>query len=162
MLFALHGFAQAGLARGQLEVTAHNDAAVRLYRRLGFRRTKTLYKAIPSAFPSVAGRVPGPQERALLDELAARSEAAYRAVVGSPGFVGFFRSFTPVDELGFLEIGSRPERRPEDTDYLDSLRAIPWVFAWTQNRTIFPAWYGSGTASPSTRVTGGSGRPQRA
>jgi ribosomal protein S18 acetylase RimI-like enzyme len=45
LLLALHGFAQAGLGRGQLEVTAHNDAAVRLYRRLGFRRCKTLYKA---------------------------------------------------------------------------------------------------------------------
>ena len=58
----------------------------------------------------------------------------------------FFRAFTPVDELALLEIGSRPARRPESADFLGSLRAIPWVFAWTQNRTILPAWFGSGTA----------------
>jgi ribosomal protein S18 acetylase RimI-like enzyme len=51
LLLALRGFSQAGLTRGQLEVTASNDSAVRLYRRLGFRRTKTLYKAVPTACP---------------------------------------------------------------------------------------------------------------
>ncbi len=51
-----------------------------------------------------------------------------------------------MDELGLLEIGSRPERRPEGGDYLASLRAIPWVFAWTQNRTLLPAWFGCGAA----------------
>ena len=61
-------------------------------------------------------------------------------------FVPFFRAFTPVDELALLEIGSRPARRPEDEDYLASLRAIPWVFAWTQNRVLLPAWFGCGTA----------------
>jgi phosphoenolpyruvate carboxylase len=57
----------------------------------------------------------------------------------------FFRAFTPVDELALLEIGSRPARRPESAaDFLPSLRAIPWVFAWTQNRTLLPAWFGCG------------------
>jgi phosphoenolpyruvate carboxylase len=51
-----------------------------------------------------------------------------------------------VDELGLLAIGSRPARRPEGHDYLGTLRAIPWVFAWTQNRTLLPAWYGCGSA----------------
>ena len=67
-----------------------------------------------SAFPEFAGRTPGADERLLLDELAARSEASYRALVwDSPGFVDFFRAFTPVDELALLEIGSRPARRPD-------------------------------------------------
>ena len=61
----------------------------------------------------------------------------------------FFRQFTPVDELALLEIGSRPARRPDDADYLRSLRAIPWVFAWTQNRCLLPAWYGSAPRSHS-------------
>ncbi len=55
LLFALHGFGRAGLGRGLLEVTAQNDGAIRLYRRLGFRRSKTLYKAVPdnrAAFPA--------------------------------------------------------------------------------------------------------------
>jgi phosphoenolpyruvate carboxylase len=60
--------------------------------------------------------------------------------------VPFFRAFTPVDELALLNIGSRPARRPEGDDDLGSLRAIPWVFAWTQNRCLLPSWYGCGAA----------------
>ena len=75
------------------------------------------------------------------------AERAYRSLVfETPGFVDFFRTFTPVDELALLEIGSRPSRRTDGPDYLGSLRAIPWVFAWTQNRTLLPAWYGCGSA----------------
>ncbi|HET8529081.1 MAG TPA: phosphoenolpyruvate carboxylase, partial [Gaiellaceae bacterium] len=84
-----------------------------------------------------------------LRELAERSRETYRALVDDPGFVPFFRAFTPVDELGLLNIGSRPARRADDTDYLASLRAIPWVFSWTQNRCVLPAWYGCGTAFAS-------------
>ena len=58
----------------------------------------------------------------------------------------FFRVFTPVEELGLLQIASRPTRRPGGDDYLASLRAIPWVFSWTQTRVLLPAWYGCGTA----------------
>ena len=84
--------------------------------------------------------------------LGARAEARYRALVWrDAGFVEFFRAFTPVDELALLEIGSRPARRPDGGDYLGSLRAIPWVFAWTQNRTLLPAWYGCGTAFAARR-----------
>jgi phosphoenolpyruvate carboxylase len=109
---------------------------------------------ILSAFPELTGRPPATEERLLLDTLAASAEAAYRSLVWStPGFVEFFRAFTPVDELALLEIGSRPERRPESDDYLASLRAIPWVFAWTQNRTLLPAWYGCGTAFAAAAPT---------
>lgn len=100
-----------------------------------------------AAFPEVSSRPPMADERALLDELAARAEERYRSLVQrEPCFVEFFRAFTPVDELALLEIGSRPVRRPDGEDYLGSLRAIPWVFAWTQNRTLLPAWFGCGTA----------------
>jgi len=105
-----------------------------------------------SAFPELSGRTPAAPERRLLDELGGRAEEAYRSLVwASPGFVEFFRAFTPVDELVLLEIGSRPARRPDGADYLGSLRAIPWVFAWTQNRTLLPAWYGCGTAFANAR-----------
>jgi phosphoenolpyruvate carboxylase len=100
-----------------------------------------------SAFPEIVGGVPGVQERVLLDRLAGLSLAKYRSLVwGHGGFVDFFRAFTPVDELELLALGSRPARRPEGADYLGSLRAIPWIFGWTQNRTLLPAWYGCGTA----------------
>ncbi|HZC30745.1 MAG TPA: phosphoenolpyruvate carboxylase, partial [Gaiellaceae bacterium] len=91
-------------------------------------------------------------DTSLVEALAERSRDAYRALVDDARFVQFFRAFTPVDELTLLQIGSRPSRRPEGADYLASLRAIPWVFAWTQNRCLLPAWYGCGTAFASADV----------
>ena len=77
-------------------------------------------------------------DTALIAALAERSRAAYRGLVDDERLVGFFRAFTPVDELALLNIGSRPSRRPEGAEFLASLRAIPWVFAWTQNRCLLP------------------------
>jgi len=85
-------------------------------------------------------------DTAAMEPLAERARTAYRDLVADPGFVEFFRAFTPVDELALLNIGSRPSRRPSGAEYMESLRAIPWVFAWTQNRCLLPAWYGCGTA----------------
>jgi phosphoenolpyruvate carboxylase len=101
-----------------------------------------------TAFADLAPEPP-PEGRALMDELSTAAHRAYRSLVWEePAFPRFFRSFTPVDELALLEIGSRPLTRPEDagSDELTALRAIPWVFAWTQNRCLVPAWYGAGTA----------------
>lgn len=99
-----------------------------------------------SAFPAVAGAQAPDGARETMAALSEGASPAYRALVEDPGFVPFFRSFTPVDELALLAIGSRPARRPQGAEYLRSLRAIPWVFAWTQNRCLLPAWYGCGTA----------------
>jgi phosphoenolpyruvate carboxylase len=100
-----------------------------------------------SAFPAAVGGEPTSEARELADRLSGSAHAAYRRLVWQDDeFVPFFRAFTPIDELALLAIGSRPARRPEGEDYLGSLRAIPWVFSWTQNRTLLPAWYGSGTA----------------
>ena len=78
--------------------------------------------------------------------MAEASEAAYRALIGRPGFVGFFLRATPMDEIGSLALGSRPARRPAGPDAgdLTELRAIPWVFAWGQSRINLPGWYGLG------------------
>jgi phosphoenolpyruvate carboxylase len=103
--------------------------------------------ALLAAFPGVIAAGAPDAARATMEELSATAHAAYRALVWEDaGFVPFFRAFTPVDELALLRIGSRPERRPAGEDYLRSLRAIPWVFAWTQNRCLLPAWYGCGAA----------------
>jgi phosphoenolpyruvate carboxylase len=100
-----------------------------------------------AAFPETVGVMPPEGARETLEALSGRAFAAYRGLVWEDErFVPFFRQFTPIDELALLEIGSRPARRPESEAYLGSLRAIPWVFAWTQNRTILPAWFGCGTA----------------
>jgi phosphoenolpyruvate carboxylase len=100
-----------------------------------------------SAFPDAAQGDPPPGARETLAGLSARAYAVYRALVwADEGFPLFFSEFTPIEELSLLEIGSRPVRRPGGATDLGSLRAIPWVFAWTQNRCLLPAWYGCGSA----------------
>jgi phosphoenolpyruvate carboxylase len=90
---------------------------------------------------------PGPDQRALMDRLAALAAGAYRRVVQSdPAFIRYFETATPVRELGRLNIGSRPARRQAGLDGLSNLRAIPWIFAWTQTRLHLPAWLGAGEA----------------
>ena len=88
---------------------------------------------------------PEPAWRAMAEQLAACSKDAFRATVAQPDFVPYFRAATPEPELGGLKIGSRPARRKSGGG-LDSLRAIPWVFAWTQARLMLPAWLGVGEA----------------
>ncbi len=82
----------------------------------------------------------------ILEELATVSRRAYRSLVYEhPGFLEFFHEVTPIEEISQLQISSRPARRGGKKD-LSSLRAIPWVFSWTQSRFLLPAWYGVGTA----------------
>ncbi|MBP6683184.1 MAG: phosphoenolpyruvate carboxylase, partial [Halioglobus sp.] len=89
---------------------------------------------------------PRAQWRELMSTLARDSCEAYRAVVREePDFVAYFRHATPEQELGKLPLGSRPARRAGPGG-IESLRAIPWIFAWSQNRLILPAWLGAGAA----------------
>ena len=79
------------------------------------------------------------------EALSKRAFAAYRALVTSPGFVEYFRAATPIREIADLNIGSRPASR-KATERIEDLRAIPWVFSWTQCRLMLPGWYGFGAA----------------
>ncbi len=89
---------------------------------------------------------PKPEWRALMDRLAERAKDAFRGVVrGDERFVPYFRAVTPEPELGGLNIGSRPARRRKGGG-VESLRAIPWVFAWMQTRLLLPGWLGIGEA----------------
>jgi phosphoenolpyruvate carboxylase len=82
----------------------------------------------------------------LLAEMAEDSAAVYRSIVhDDPDFVAFFEAVTPVHEIGRLRLGSRPAKRTE-AGGIEDLRAIPWVFSWTQARIVLPAWLGLGTA----------------
>jgi phosphoenolpyruvate carboxylase len=87
---------------------------------------------------------------AVLEAMAADARQAYRALVyGDPGFAGFFTRMTPIREISGLQLGSRPTRRGQTADgplAIEDLRAIPWVFAWSQSRVELPGWYGLGTA----------------
>jgi phosphoenolpyruvate carboxylase len=94
---------------------------------------------LPSAGPSA-------QWRSLMGDLAEHSRTVYRgSVYERPEFVEYFRAATPEPELAHLNIGSRPARRGSGSG-VESLRAIPWVFAWTQTRLMLPAWLGVGAA----------------
>ena len=95
--------------------------------------------------------------RPILDELAETSRDAYRSLVDRPGFVSFFRAATPIDEIATLRLGSRPASRGRvaprgersaagATGSIADLRAIPWVFAWSQARIELPGWFGFGAA----------------
>ncbi|KQY56182.1 phosphoenolpyruvate carboxylase [Aeromicrobium sp. Root495] len=82
---------------------------------------------------------------ATMDLVAQQGQTTYRALVRDDALVPFFVAATPVDELGKMNIGSRPAKRPGGAGGLDDLRAIPWVFGWTQSRIILPGWYGVGS-----------------
>jgi phosphoenolpyruvate carboxylase len=97
---------------------------------------------------------------ATMTELTAISRAAYRALVELPGFAPFFRAATPINLIAGLGLGSRPASRPGATrlapdDGIAELRAIPWVFAWSQARVNLPGWYGLGTALEAVTDRGG-------
>ena len=89
---------------------------------------------------------PKPSWRKLMDQMAERSCDIYRDYVcKQDDFVTYFRQATPEQELSSLPLGSRPSKRKSDGG-IESLRAIPWIFAWTQNRLVVPSWLGSGQA----------------
>ena len=90
------------------------------------------------------GDPPHPLEN-IWDQVAQQSYQAYRALVETEGFVSFFRAATPIDAVERAQIGSRPARRT-GAGSLDDLRAIPWVFSWSQARFHLPGWYGVGSA----------------
>ncbi|WP_421861771.1 phosphoenolpyruvate carboxylase [Motiliproteus sp.] len=89
---------------------------------------------------------PKPEWCELMDQLAQRAHQEYVSLVrNNPQFVPYFRQLTPEQELAKLPLGSRPAKRKQDGG-VESLRAIPWIFAWTQTRLLLPAWLGSGRA----------------
>jgi phosphoenolpyruvate carboxylase len=137
-----------GSVAGVLRITEQGEVIHRKYgiRALALRNLEQTVSAVLRA--SLRPRTEEPREaewRARMSELATRSREHYRAFVDREGFVDYFRAATPIDVIERMTLGSRPSRRRSMRGVQD-LRAIPWVFAWTQCRSILPGWYGLGTA----------------
>jgi phosphoenolpyruvate carboxylase len=91
---------------------------------------------------------PNPEFDEAMEALAGMSLAAYRRLAEHPGLLAYYQAASPLEEITLLRLGSRPARR-SGARSLEDLRAIPWVFAWSQNRHMVPGWYGVGSALES-------------
>jgi phosphoenolpyruvate carboxylase len=143
---------------GRLKVTEQGETIAFKYGLPGLAR-RNLEAAVAAtlltAVPDRVGEAPDGAREAI-EAVSDAAGALYRAVVWDDAELPrFFRRFTPLDELTMLEIGSRPASRPEASGAgeLEALRAIPWVFAWTQTRCIVPAWLGAGTGLAAVPVS---------
>jgi len=137
-----------GSVDGRLRVTEQGEVIHRKYgiRALALRSLEQATGAVLQS--SLRPRPPESREpawRAIMDSVATQSSVAYRDFVGAPRFMDYFRSATPIDVIERMTLGSRPSRRLGQDAALGNLRAIPWVFAWSQARAVIPGWYGVGS-----------------
>jgi phosphoenolpyruvate carboxylase len=141
-----------GSVDGRLKVTEQGEVIFSRYGRqpIGLRHLEQVTSAVLlSSSPSVATR--NGEAAATFTALASRiddaAKAAFRSLVEADGFAEWFATVSPLDEIGGLRIGSRPARRGHGGGPLglEDLRAIPWVFAWSQTRLNLPGWYGLGS-----------------
>jgi phosphoenolpyruvate carboxylase len=140
--------------RGQIKFTEQGEVLFYRYNNmetavyeLTMGITGLMKASVSLIQPAEADR---PENLALMSELAQLGERGYRQLTEhTPGFLDYFYEATPVQEIGQLNIGSRPSHRKKQDRSKYSVRAIAWVFAWAQSRQTFPAWYGIGSSLES-------------
>jgi phosphoenolpyruvate carboxylase len=137
-----------GAIRGVLRLTEQGEVVNQSYglRPIAMRTLERTFASVALATAHAGERPPlPPAHAAAMQTIAARSLGAYRELVfGSAGFFDYFRAATPLDVIERMHIGSRPAARAGG-DGVSALRAIPWVFAWTQSRHMLPGWFGFGS-----------------
>lgn len=139
-----------GTVQGRIRITEQGEVIAAKY---GTRESAALNLEAMAAATLAASLEPvalSPADKArfttAMDEISAAAFAAYRGLVyETSGFRQFFRAMTPLAEIATLKIGSRPASRTK-SDAIEDLRAIPWVFSWSQARVMLPGWYGTGAA----------------
>ena len=145
-----------GTVNGDIRVTEQGEMVAAKYSRpvTAARNLETLVSATLTATLRSGDDDDPVVDDDLMDLLADASHRAYRSLVhDDPDFSGFFRSVTPVSEISRLNVGSRPASRSA-SDRIDDLRAIPWVFAWSQCRLSLPGWFGLGSALAAAEAAG--------
>jgi phosphoenolpyruvate carboxylase len=151
-----------GTLDGRLRLTEQGEAAFARYANpsIAYRHLEQTINAVLRASLRAEGGTdravaPRPEWTDALEAIAAAALRTYRSLVYDDSeFVRYFKQATPIDQIAQLRIGSRPSRR-QAGDRIEDLRAIPWVFSWTQSRHGIPGWYGLGTAFEAIRAQGG-------
>lgn len=139
---------------GGIKITEQGEVLSQRYSSKGIayrsleQATSALFKVARIAQSSAREKLPE-DWLAILKSISETSQVKYQDLIfRDPDFMTFFKESTPLSEIGELNIGSRPSKR-NNSDRFEDLRAIPWVFAWTQCRYLLPAWYAAGTAFQS-------------
>jgi phosphoenolpyruvate carboxylase len=137
-----------GSLGGRMRITEQGEALAARYADpdLAHRHLEQVAYAFILSSARDAGTLPQLPERyrEAMERASRAARERYRALLESEGFLDFFHTVTPIEEISRLDIGSRPARRAGDRS-LDNLRAIPWVFSWTQCRANLPGWFGLGS-----------------